>query len=402
MATINAVLRPPKDKNGQQHIMIRISDKSKTRYITTGLKVKPSQWNAKIQAVRQNDFFDADHVNQILADKVKEVKDEQYALKAQGRHTGADVLKKRIDAKEKKGSFIEYAHQFVTRKARVNVRTGKKYRSIVKKLEEFRGDIQFQDLSVTWLKEYCDWMADKKGNTLNTINTNLRAVRAILYEAIKEDLFPTENNPFFRFKLKTPKVSRVKLNPAEMKAFTIVEPSGDPIRQLTKDLFLFSFFTYGMRFSDVVQLKWKNIEGDYIRYQMGKTENYQSVKIFPPARAIIDKYADDPAPDDYIFPLLNTDKDLTDPGTLAQEITLQNGYVNKHLDKLRATAGIHKHITFHTARHSFADIARKKGTDLHSISTSLGHQSLKTTQSYLAALDNETTDNAVKNVYEGF
>jgi integrase len=290
----------------------------------------------------------------------------------------------------------------VDRKERVNVRTGKKYRSIVKKLEQYGGNVQFQDLTVTWLKEYSDWMADARKNTPNTIHTNLRAIRAILYEAIREDLFPAENNPFFKFKLKTPKVSRVKLNPDEIKAFANVQPEGGSIQQLSKDLFLFSFFSYGMRFSDVVQLRWKNIEGEYIRYQMGKTENFQSVKVFPPAKAIIDKYRDEPAPDDYIFTLLNTEKNLADPGTLAQEITMQNGYVNKQLDELRKKAGINKHITFHTARHSFADIARKKGTDLHSISTSLGHQSLKTTQNYLAALDNETTDNAVRTVYEEF
>jgi hypothetical protein len=107
MATIKAVLRPPKDKDGQKHIMIRISDKHKTRYLSTGLKVKPKLWNPRDRTIRQNDFFDADHVNKIISDKIKETKDELYHLKAQGRHAGAEVLKKRIDAKDKKGSFTD-------------------------------------------------------------------------------------------------------------------------------------------------------------------------------------------------------------------------------------------------------------------------------------------------------
>lgn len=39
-------------------------------------------------------------------------------------------------------------------------------------------------------------------NTNDTIHTNLKTLRAILYVATKEDRFPQEKNPFFRFKLK--------------------------------------------------------------------------------------------------------------------------------------------------------------------------------------------------------
>jgi integrase len=167
-------------------------------------------------------------------------------------------------------------------------------------------------------------------------------------------------------------------------------------------MFLFSFFSYGMRFSDVATLKFKNVEGGYIRYRMGKTERAHSVKIFPPLQSIIDKYAVDLNPDDYLFPLLNTNKNLKDPEVIDQELSSKNAYVNKELNILRKEAKINKRVSFHVARHSYADIARKKGTDLHSISNSLGHTSLKTTESYLKGLDNETTDKAVQSVYEAF
>lgn len=403
MATIKAVLRPPKDSEGQKPIYIRISDAGKTRYVSTGLKVKPKLWNPNKREVRENDLFDAAHVNKIIADKVKEISDQAYQLKAENQHVNADILKRKAKIKEYRGDFIEYAHAFSARKRRANIRTGKKYDSIIAKIEEYSGGkLQFRDLTVTWLKEYSDWMATEKKNSPNTIHSNLRCIRAILYEAIREDQFPQEKNPFFKFKLKQPKVSRTKLNPDEIKALASVEPNGNPVQHIAKDMFLFSFFTYGMRFSDVVQLKWINVEGDFVRYQMRKTADNHSVKIFPPAKAILDKYKDNSGPNDYIFPLLNTDRKLNNDEVLDNEMSSKNAYVNKEIGALVKKAGINKQVSFHTARHSYADIARKKGTDLHAISNSLGHASLKTTQSYLKALDNETTDKAVQSVYEEF
>lgn len=403
MPTIKAVLRPPKDKEGKKPIYIRISDSGKTRYVSAGLKVKPKHWNSNRREVRENDFFDAAHLNKIISDKIKSIKDEAYRLKAEQQNVNADVLKKKAKAKEFRGDFLEYAHSFAKRKRRTNVRTGKKYESVITKIEEYSSNnLSFRDITVTWLKEFSDWLSVEKKNSPNTIHSNLRCVRAILYEAIREDYFPQEKNPFFKFKLKKPKVSRVKLSPDEIKKLAEAELNDNPKQELAKDLFLFSFFTYGMRFSDVAQLKWKNIEGDHIRYQMGKTKDFQSVKIFAPAKAIIDKYSEGLKPEDFLFPLLNTKKKLDDREILDQELSSKNAYMNKELNAIRKEAKINKRVSFHVARHSYADIARKKGTDLHSISNSLGHRSLKTTETYLNSLDNETTDKAVESVYEEF
>lgn len=403
MATIKAVLRPPKDKEGKQPIYIRIADAGKSRYVSTGLKVKPKYWNKKKKVVRENDYFDAHHVNKIIADKVKAIKDEQYQLQAENQNVSADILKRKAKANEFRGDFIEYAQEFAKRKRRANVGTGKKYSSVVAKIEEYTGNnLSFRDITVRWLKDFSDWLAVEKKNTPNTIHTNLRCVRAILYDAIREDRFPQERNPFFRFKLKQPKVSRVKLNLEELKKFAAVEPNDEPMQALAKDMFLFSFFSCGMRYRDVAGLKWKNIEGDYIRYNMNKTGEAHSVIIVEPTRKILNKYDEDSSPDKYVFPLLNTRKKLKDPEVLDQEFSVKNGYVNEELDNLRKAAGISKKISFHIARHSYADLARKKGTDLHAISNSLGHASLKTTETYLKGLDNETTDKAIQSIYEEF
>jgi len=402
MATVKAVLRPRKDKDGNQTVYIRIADAGKTRYITTGLKLKKKFWNAKKQEVRVNDYIDASHLNKIIADKLKSIRDEAYELEASDQSVNADVLKQRAMATDYRGDFLLFARKFTERKAKSNIRTGKKYTSTVNKISEFAGGrLPFRELTVPWLKEFADWCATEHGNGHNTIHSNLRSIRAILYDAIREDLFPQEKNPFFKFKLTQPKVTREKLNTTEIKALATVEPNGNRVQHLAKDMFLFSFFTFGMRFRDVAMLKWHNIEGDTIRYQMHKTKDQRSVPIYPPAMAILDKYRRGLKPDDFIFPLLDTRKDLSNPAVLDADVSSKNAYINKELKKLREKAGISKHFSFHTARHSYADIARDKGGNLYDISERLGHTSLKTTERYLKALGNDT-NHKDEAAYEGF
>jgi len=53
--------------------------------------------------------------------------------------------------------------------------------------------------------------------------------------------------------------------------------------------------------------------------------------------------------------------------------------VNRAVHKL----GIHKHVTLHTFRHSFATQLLQNGYDIRTVQDLLGHKSLKTTSIYL-------------------
>ena len=52
-----------------------------------------------------------------------------------------------------------------------------------------------------------------------------------------------------------------------------------------------------------------------------------------------------------------------------------------------ARAGIRKHITFHSARHTFATMMLTLGTDLYTVSKLLGHRDIKTTEIYAKIVD---------------
>ena len=428
--TYGFYLRKDRAKDdGRCPIYLRITENRKSKFVSTGVAIKPKYWNKSRREVRQNDYYNADHINKIIRDKIKEVRDEAYRLKAADQPISADIIKRKAKNSESYGCFISYAKKFADRKRRVNVQTGRRYDAIVSKLRKYTGDtLSFNDLTVTWLKEFSDWLATERKNKANTIHSNLRAIRAILYSAIEEGLFPQEKNPFFKLKLKQPKVSKTKLTAQEIKKFA-KQQTDSTFQELARDLYLFSFFTCGMRFRDVATLKYKNLNGTHIHYEMNKTGNAQIVEIFPTARDILNKYKKRKASsEDFVFPLVDVEKilgklkhvdkkltvadlafDEAPTGKqqkvqkqLDRDISSKNAYVNKEIKKLARRAEIGKKISFHSARHSYADIARGKNANLHHLSKSLGHSSLKVTENYLSSLGNEVSNSAAKTVYEEF
>jgi integrase len=113
--------------------------------------------------------------------------------------------------------------------------------------------------------------------------------------------------------------------------------------------------------------------------------------------AILEKYTG--RNDSFIFPFLSDRFDYSDPMFKHNQIGAKTALINKYLKDIATKAEISKNITTHTARHSFADIARQKTDNIYNLSKTLGHSSIKVTEAYLASFDQQAVDDTMDSMF---
>ena len=108
--------------------------------------------------------------------------------------------------------------------------------------------------------------------------------------------------------------------------------------------------------------------------------------ITPEMQSIIERWGNpDKKPNNYIFPYLTGDEDLTKKKNIIHDVVKRT---NKRLKKIGAAVGVDG-LTTYTARHSYATVLKRSGANIAYISESLGHTDLKTTEDYLASFEKD-------------
>lgn len=71
-----------------------------------------------------------------------------------------------------------------------------------------------------------------------------------------------------------------------------------------------------------------------------------------------------------------------------------SGICNYEIVRWCNRAGIHKHITFHSARHTNAVLLLENGADFYTVSKPLGHREIRTTQIYAKIIDSKMKESS--------
>ena len=134
----------------------------------------------------------------------------------------------------------------------------------------------------------------------------------------------------------------------------------------------------GLRVSELVNLKMSNLYADEQMLQViGKGNKERWVPINPRALDLIDTYIHnvrvhyDIKPGEEKFIFINR---------LGRH--LSRNYVFMFLQQAVGNAGINKHVSPHSLRHSFATELVENGADLRAVQEMLGHESISTTEIY--------------------
>lgn len=434
---IRAVLFTGKTyKDGSHPIMIRITQNRKRIYKAVGYSVVVDAWDDDTQQVYEKKpsiskrqetqlspaklaelkdrykhaivVHNAAHINTAIQDNLDEIEGISQKIKVNEESLDLRNIKSKMTAPaegDRNKSFLVFGRGYRDNyKKTQSIGTYKRYKTVLTKLEDFLGrtDFLFADLTPQFLKDYEAHLISKHNKT-STINANMKAIRAIYYAAIAEQIIPADKNPFFVYKLKADnKAKKDKLTVDEIIAIEGLKLKRNSVIAHVKNFFLFSFYCAGIRASDVLQLKWKNVTAEgRLEYHMEKTGAYKSVSLMPKACAILESYkVDGCTTDDYIFPFIDTTLNLKDCMVLFNQISSCTAVINKYLKDVAKEAKIQKVLSTHIARHSFSDIARKKKASVYDISKMLGHSSIKITEAYLASLDVDSQDDAMKSILD--
>jgi integrase/recombinase XerD len=135
---------------------------------------------------------------------------------------------------------------------------------------------------------------------------------------------------------------------------------------------LMTAYAAGLRVSEVTRLRVQDIDSQRMIIRvLGKGDKERHVMLSPRLLKILRAYWKALRPRNYLFP----GADLETP-ILSKTVCTA---CSRAADK----AGLHKHVTVHTLRHSFATHLHEAGTDLRTIQVLLGHSSIRTTARYV-------------------
>ncbi len=254
-------------------------------------------------------------------------------------------------------------------------------------------DIYLKQLNFRFITDFEHYLRNYKNSKKefvlgnNGVMKHLERLKKMENLAVKLEWMT--KNPFNQFQLKFNKYDRVFLNERELELLENTDFKSERLERV-KDCFIFSCYT-GLSYVDVKELTEMNIvkgiDNNYWIYtKREKTNEPVKVPILPKAWSILEKYraAQDMGVTNNLLPISSNQK------------------VNTYLKEIAKSCNIHKNISFHVARHTFATtVMLSNGVPLETVSKLLGHTKLSTTQIYARVVESKISED-INNLLERF
>lgn len=278
--------------------------------------------------------------------------------------------------------LLDWMQTYLENQRKRGKKDGEQIKVAIRILEDFAGErVTLDQIDKSFCQEYIDYLLTEyrpKGRRVSnfTLHTYYRVLNGALNAAVRAELI--KGNPFTKLdnsdKIRLPESKRSYMTIEEVRSLIATPMKNEAVKRA----YLFSCFC-GLRVSDIVGLKWKDVFVDNGQYRLAVSMQKTKEPIYLPLSSEAlkwmpergDKTADDP-----VF-------DLPSPSMM-----------NLLIKPWAKAAGIDKRFTFHTARHTFATMMLTLGADLYTTSKLLGHADVKMTQVY-AKIINKKKDDAV-------
>ena len=383
-------------------MFIRFTHERKSKFVSLGISLLPDHWDKQQQMIRQSCPESA-----ILQQRIETVLRE-YERKIQK----LEILEIPVTLEtlfESKSRRIKctvsdcFEREIARLESLGKYNSASKVKTVFSLIGQFRNaDIRLEEIDLVYLNDL-ELFLRKRGNKDNSIATKFAIFKAAYNKALAEGVFVQKVNPFAKYKVgslwtKTRKRAITKEEVQKLAALEITSEGRTDYTELARDIFLFSYFTAGINFTDMATLRHRDIVHGRICYSRHKTQKLISCCLVPNALQIVEKYRKSNCTDeDYVFPILDRMIHQT-PQQIFNRTHKVLGKVNRELKVLGKRIGLAIPLTTYVARHTYATVLKRSGVNIAIISESLGHSDLATTQIYLDSFENSQIDEAMKHL----
>ncbi len=299
-----------------------------------------------------------------------------------------------MDYEQAVAEFLEYLELEQNR----SMKTIQNYSHYLTRLSDFAGEIKLNEIDDELIRKWRMWLnrlptsnADELSKT--TQNYHLIALRSFLRFCAKRNWATLQPDKIELARTKRPQVTF--LNTEELARLT-QQPDITKLNGLRDRAILELLFSSGLRVSELVGLDRDHINLKRREFMVrGKGQKDRPIFISPDAADWIQKYldlrADNTKP---LFIRYSGSRKVDNSGNFSR-LTARS--IQRMVARYALLAGITKHVSPHTLRHSFATDLLMNGADLRSVQAMLGHSNIATTQIYT-----HVTDPHLKAVHEKF
>ena len=279
-------------------------------------------------------------------------------------------------------------------------RTIENYKLYLERFIDFAGDIDVAKITSETIRKYRLWLNRyKNSNTgeellLITQNYHLIALRGLLTYLSQRDISSLAAD-----KITLPKTVRKQVT------FLHYDEVVRLIEQIPLDnepglrdrAIIELLFSSGLRVSELVNLNRDHINLARREFMVrGKGQKDRPVFVSMSAAEHVKNYLD--ARSDNLPALfISYSRRLAKPSVSGDYRRLGARSIQRMVSHYARLAGITKHVSPHTMRHSFATDLLMNGADLRAVQSMLGHSNIATTQIYT-----HVTDQHLKDVHERF
>lgn len=406
-----------KNKDAERSLYLRYTLGKEQAVASTGVKVKAKDWNSTKQLVK-NSNPDAIILNRVLSAKKDKV-DKQIA-EYEAEFT-IQILREMVQGtfekhKEESRDFVSLCIEALQTEYKLDKLRYATYYNGIRYMEVFKHFLKIQygkefistdKMNGEVIDQYILWRKEERNNGNHSINKTvtplIKGIRLGVTKGVMSHsvLVDAQNKYLSDSRYKEDEIER---NDKSVQYLTLPQLQQfvelyytvkyDRTRDYM-DLFLFSFYACGLRFSDLLTLRWCNIDMDTwtLKKVMYKGHRKQyCFTLLPEAREILLRWHKRTAKKEFVFGLLPKKFDLTNDEEINKARQNKARSVRTSLNEIGRKMNLPFNLGIHVARHTFAVHALERIKDVYKVSTMLMHSSIDVTQKVYAKYLPETIE----------